>query len=77
MTSYTDIELRQIAAINEDQHIGLLTACGIHRDHARLVIAMSTADLSAAVAKGIAVVNKTAMQEAIIAAGIRELAIRQ
>jgi len=76
-TDYSPAELKQIAQIGEDQHVGLLTACGIHQDNARKIIAMSDDVL----AQGIAAVegrpNKTPAQEAMIAAGRRELTIRQ
>lgn len=60
-----------------EHHISILTKCGIHRDNARKIIAMSDAEL----AQGLAAVesrpDKTPAQEAMIAAGKAELAYRK
>jgi hypothetical protein len=77
MTDYAPAEIQQITKINEDQHIGLLTNCGIHQDFARKILAMSDADLTAAIAQFEPVQNKTAMQVGLVAAAKREIIIRQ
>ncbi len=77
MADYNATELKQIAAINEDQHLALLTDCGIHRDFARKIVAMTDAELSDAIAKFGSMPNKTAMQDGLIAAAKREIIIRQ
>ncbi len=77
MTTYTTAEIKQIAQTSEEQHIGLLTNCGASRDVARKIIAMSTDELSAGLAAVEGRTNKTASQEAMIAAARRELIIRQ
>lgn len=76
MTDYTATELQQIARISEDQHIGLLTNCGIHRDFATKIIGMSDAELIAAIAQFEPVENKSPMQAGLVAAAKRETTIR-
>lgn len=76
MKDYSTSDLRQIAQINEDHHLGLLTDCGIHQDFARKIIAMTDTELAAAVAKFRPIANKTAMQQGLVAAAEREIIIR-
>lgn len=82
-TTYTDAELRQIAQINDDQHIGLLTQCGINRDMARKIMTTGAEELAKTLEIGKATLARFAgtEQEASIAGRIeavrRETAIRQ
>lgn len=76
MTDYSADDIRKIAAISEDQHLGLLTDCGIHRDFARQIIGMSVSDLTAAIAQFEPMQAKTAMQAGLVAAAKREISIR-
>jgi hypothetical protein len=76
MTDYSHIELKQIAQISEDQHLALLTNCGIHRDFASKIIGMSISDLTASIAQFEPIQNKTAIQVGLIAAAQREIVIR-
>lgn len=77
MIDYSPADLQAIAKIDADSHISLLTNCGIHRDYARKIIAMSDSELTAAVAQFEPIANKTAMQIGLVAAAKREIAIRQ
>src|SRR5690349_21530410 len=76
-TNYTPDEIKQIAQISDERHIRLLTDCGVPRANARTIIAMPTDQLTAGIAAVEARADKTAAQEAMIAAGRRELMIRQ
>jgi hypothetical protein len=75
--NYTAIDLQKIAKIDEDQHLWLLTDCGIHRDFARKIIGLSDTELTAAVAQYEPMENKTAMQAGLVAAAKREIIIRE
>lgn len=77
MINYTASQIREIAEIGENQHIGLLTDCGIHNDYARKMIKLTGAELTAAIAQFEPVPNKTAMQAGLVEAAKRELIIRQ
>jgi len=77
MTNYSQNETKKIAQVSPEQHIGILTQCGINRDNARKLIGMSTPDLKAAVEKFGAVASKSSQQAALIAAAAREIVIRQ
>lgn len=76
-TNYSTDELKEIARISDEQHIGLLTNCGTNRDTARKIISMSDDELRQGIAAVEGRPNKTDAQDGLIAAARRELAIRQ
>ncbi|MBA3242291.1 MAG: hypothetical protein H0T60_13765 [Acidobacteria bacterium] len=80
MIDYTASDAQKIAAISTSEHVGLLTNCGLCPDHARQIIAMTDANLLATVAKYDAMLavapKKTDLMIALIAAGNREIMIR-
>ena len=59
-----------------EHHISILTKCGIHRDHARKMMALSDAEL----AKGASTIlpaTASAMQRGLIAAAQAEIEYRK
>lgn len=76
MTNYSAEQLKEISKLNDEHHIGLLTDCGIHRDFARKIVAMSDAEIASAIAQFAPIANKSAMQTALVAAASRETLIR-
>jgi hypothetical protein len=60
-----------------EHHISILTKCGVHRDNARKIIAMTDAQLTEGIAAVEGRPNKTPSQESMIAAARAELAYRK
>lgn len=75
--NYTQADLKQIAAIDTNNHIGLLTNCGTSPDIARKIIATDTDTPAKAIAATEGHPNKSPAMAAVIAASRRELLIRQ
>lgn len=77
MTNYSDTEIRQIAAINHDAHLGLLTACGISRTQAGYLVNMTVQQIEAGLAQFAGKADMTPVQSGFIAAAKREITIQQ
>lgn len=63
--------------MTDETHIAMLTKCGVHRDNARKIIAMSDVELTAGIAAVEGRPSKTPAQEGMIAAARAELAYRK
>lgn len=58
-----------------EHHISLLTKCGIHRDHARKIMSLSDAELTAAAATALTE-TASAMQRGLVKAAAAEIEFR-
>lgn len=82
MIDYSAADLKGIAAIDESNHLGLLTNCGINLDDARRIVAATDEMLRKAIEMGEANIAKNPEAPiakklaARVAASRRELTIR-